>query len=106
MNTARRRSSRPPAGGSKEKAEAAANDNQPKNAEHPQKGRRKPKSDEGRKNKTLNNKKNAEKQPRRRENYEKHRAPARAPRAGVNGGSAPDCNRQINTIALSHGGSR
>ena len=45
-------------------------------------------------------------QARRRDNYEKHRAPARAPRAGVNGGSAPDSNRQIKTIALSHGGSR
>ena len=33
--------------------------------------------------------------PRRRDNYEKHRAPARAPRAGVNGGSAPDCLRVI-----------
>ena len=106
MNTPRRRSSRPPAGGSKEKAEAEANDRKPKNAEHPRKGRRKPKNDEGRKNKTLNNKKNAKKQPRRRDNYEKHRAPARVPRAGVNGGSAPDCNRQIKTIALSHGGSR
>ena len=27
--------------------------------------------------------------------YEKHRAPARAPRAGVNGGSAPDSHRVI-----------
>ena len=106
MNTARRRASRPPEGGSKEKARAVANDHQPKNAKHPRNGRRKPKNDEGRKNKTINNKKNAEKQARRRDNYEKHRAPARAPRAGVNGGSAPDCNRHINTIALSHGGSR
>ncbi len=56
-NTARRRSSRPPEGGSKEKARAAANDHQPKNAKHPRKGRRKPKNDEGRKNKTLNNQK-------------------------------------------------
>ena len=31
--------------------------------------------------------------------YEKHRAPARVPRAGVNGGSAPDSASQIK---LSH----
>lgn len=31
----------------------------------------------------------------RDDNYEKHRAPARVPRAGVNGGSAPDSLRVI-----------
>ncbi len=95
MNTARRRSSRPPEGGSKEKARAAANDLKPKNAKHPRKGRRSPNHDEGNKNKTLNNKKTATMRPRRRDNYEKHRAPPRAPRAGVNGGSAPDGLRVI-----------
>ena len=31
----------------------------------------------------------------RDDNYEKHRAPVRVPRAGVNGGSAPDSLRVI-----------
>ena len=68
MNTPRRRSSRPSEGGSKEKAEAAANDDQPKNAKHPRKWRRSPNHDEGNKNKTLNNKK----QGASRSYYEKH----------------------------------
>lgn len=37
----------------------------------------------------------------------KNTAPPRAFRGqGFYGGSAPDCNRQIKTTALSHGGSR
>lgn len=46
-----------PRRGSKEKAEAAADAHQPKNAEHPRNGRNQPDHDEGRKNKTINNKK-------------------------------------------------
>lgn len=46
-----------PRRGSKEIADAAANDHQPKNAEHPQDGRNQPDHDEGRKKTTINNKK-------------------------------------------------
>ena len=52
-----------------------------------------PQGEKKRRSRTLNTKKNPP-PTRRPHNYEKHRAPARAPRAGVYGGSAPDSSRE------------
>lgn len=68
------------------------NDENPKNADHPTDRRRTPDNDVGNKRTTLNNKKNMCPV---RQYYEKHRPPAGVPRAGVNGGSAPDAARVI-----------